>query len=410
MDCNSFFASCEQLFNPKIRNRPVVVLSSNDGCVVARSKEAKALGIPMGIPAFQLTPFLQREKVEVFSSNFSLYGEISQRVMQTLESFGYPLEIYSIDEAFLHLPMLELKELASLAEQMRKRVLRWVGVPVAIGVSFTKTLAKIANEKAKKGEGVELLLSMQQVEEELKKLPVGQIWGIGKNREALLLENGLFTAWQFSQASDAWLRKKLSLFGYKTALELRGICCLDEPLSEAAPKSIVRSQSFSKEIFSLTQLQEIVSYDAARAAERLRSSNLQTRFLSLFLYSKELCYSASTTLSCSTSYSPILIAAAKECLLRIFKEGLPYKKAGVCLSHFSSAEFEEKDLFAKTLSAKNGTALEVMEQINRSFGKRTLFYAAEGVDRSWQPKSTKRSPAYTSMWDQIPVIHLDKNG
>ncbi len=402
IDCNNFFASCEQMFNPKLLGKPLVVLSSNDGCIVARSKEAKALGIGMGVPAFKYRELFYREKVEILSSNFALYGDMSERVMATLEQFGFPLEIYSIDEAFLRLPPMDFE---ALGHEIRNTVKQWTGLPVSIGIGSTKTLAKAANKLAKSGAGVVALKTEEEITKRLKDFPVGDLWGIGAGYTQRLKEGGVYTALQLKNASDAWIKKTLSVGGLRTAWELRGIPCETE--GSELPKTVVCSRSFGKEVCTFNELQEAVASFAALAGERLRNQEVACSHLSVFATTNRFhqdyeSKSASIRLSSPTSYTPELIKRALQALGSIFQEGRAYKRAGVMLADLVSERERQLDIWSGSLEKKE-SVMHLLDEINHTYGKKAIHFAAEGIAPAWKPQSSKRSPQYTTCWDEIPV-------
>lgn len=398
VDGNNFFVSCERVFNPKLCHKPVVVLSNNDGCVIARSKEAKALGIPMGAPSFEHRQTFLRYNVAVFSSNFVLYGDMSERVVQTLEEFGFPIETYSIDEAFLQLPSDATE---ALGQQIRSKVFQWTGIPVSIGVGATKTLAKVGSDLAKKkDDGLAFLDNPQPV---LDRLPVQEVWGIGAQTTLALHRCGIRTAGELMQRDDHWLQQNFSVMLLRTVMELRGISCLELDEAPAPRKGIVVSRSFGTLIDSLEGVKEAVASFTARAAEKLREDRSVTTFLSVFLIGKDRnVRSASTTLPLPMSYTPHLIKEALHLVTQLYREDR-YRKAGVMLGELRPEHEGQLDFFEPLPDQK---LMPLMDQINRRKGKRTVFFAAEGTKPSWKPEPTARSPLYTSNWDQLLKIRL----
>ncbi|MBS0620004.1 MAG: Y-family DNA polymerase [Verrucomicrobia bacterium] len=406
IDCNQFYVSCEQLFNPKLQNRPVVVLSNNDGTVVARSKEAKALGIPMGAPLYQYAEQFKREKVHVLSSNFTLYGDLSQRVMHTLSRFSPEMEEYSIDEAFLE---IDTPDPLSLAQEIKATVLKWTGIPVSVGIGSTKTLAKVANDIAKKGSGIFSFSTQEQIETTLKKLPVQEIWGIGRNLTTSLAKEGIHTTYALIQKEDTWIRKHFSLTLLRTVWELRGISCL--PLSDLPTprKSITCSRSFAKRITELEELSEALASYTATAAERLREEELAPSFLSVFVMTspyieKSYINSATLTLIEPTTFTPELISKAKEALTQIYRPGYLYKKVGITLGGFVPKGPVQMDLFAKRPSPHQTRAMQVLDDINNRYGRSTLRLAAEGLCQSWRAKGKNTSSRFTTAWAELLTI------
>ncbi len=392
IDCNNFFVSCELVFNPRLRGRPVVVLSNNDGCVISRSKEAKALGIPMGAPAFQCRELFNRHDVAVLSSNFELYGDLSQRVMETLETFGCAMEIYSIDEAFLETDKDE-------GAAIREKVKRWTGIPVSVGIGATKTLAKAAGELAKKEpSGVRHLEP-----KELEKFPVEDVWGIGRKTAELLQGCGIRFAGQLCQQTDAWIQKHLSVAGLRLVMELRGISCLDFDEAPVPRKGMVTSRSFSRDITTLDELEEAVATFTARNAEKLRSEGSQTSFVSVFLCPRHSpSQEAYMRLPVATGDTPALMGVAKRLVKEIFQPGTSYRKAGVMFQGISTEGTNQLDLFAK----KGKSIMPIIDALNRRQGKRAVFFAAEGVKQPWKTACSKRSARYTTNWEELLTVTL----
>ncbi len=399
VDCNNFFVSCERIFNPKLLNRPVVILSNNDGCVISRSKEAKALKIPMGAPAFQYRETFSKYNVAVLSSNFSLYGDISQRVMTVLEDFGFPIEIYSIDEAFLELPSPIPPELGA---KVRSRVLQWTGIPISVGTGATKTLAKVGNDLAKKREdGICYLDDTQSL---FASLPVQEVWGIGSQIAATLQHLGIYYVGELIAQSDSWIQKHFSVTLLRTVSELRGIPCLS--LEEVAPpkKGIVCSRSFGKLVSSFEELKEAVATFTAHAAEKLRSQYSLAAYMGVFVIGKDrFSRSASRALTVPTSYTPHLIRHAHQLLLELHTEGNVYRKAGVMFHHITAQDETQLDLFQATRSPD---LMHIVDAINRKKGKKSLFFAAEGTSSAWKPLSGSRSPQFTTKWKELLTIHV----
>jgi len=401
VDCNNFYASCERVFNPKLRHRPLVVLSNNDGCIVARSSEAKALGIPMGAPHFQWADFIRAHDVVVCSSNYALYGDLSHRVMRTLEYFNPELEIYSIDEAFLWVG--DVEDPYTHCRHIREKVLQWTGIPVSIGIANTKTLAKVANKKAKKmATGVYLPEEFDSI---LEDLPVGDIWGIGRRLTQFLAKRGIHTAAQLRDKEDVWVRKNLSVVGLRTVWELRGVSCL--PLDEAptAKQSIMTSRSFGRPIVSKEELAQAIATYAARGGKKLRNEGSVASWLQVFIIGKEYGKQANLVLPQPTSYTPTLIEYAKAGLEAIFKAGYAYKKGGILLGGLVSEESFQRDLFVDSApEEKQKAAMLMLDRANHKFGYSVLQFAAEGTKRPWQMKGQLRSPCFTTRWDELLTI------
>jgi DNA polymerase V len=405
VDCNNFYASCEQVFNPKLERKPLVVLSNNDGIVIARSQKAKALGVKMGQPVFELRAQIERGEIEALSSNFTLYADMSQRVMQTLADFSPDMEIYSIDEAFFQL--VASPALRKRAIEIRKKVKQWTGIPVSIGIAETKTLAKIANEAAKKEKEHNSVYLLTDAEERLAKTEVEEIWGIGSQLASRLNKQGIYTAKQLRDADDQRIRKLLGVQGLRTAMELRGIPCFPLMEEPEKKKSIVCSRSFSQKIDTLPLLCEAVSSFAARAAEKLREQKSKASFLSVFLMTSPfqepyVSRSCHVQIPVATAYTPELIALAKQGLSQIFQEGLAYKKAGVLLGDFLDGDCEPLDLFILSEKGlKKAKAMETLDKINIRYDKAAIQFAAQGIRRKWQESRCAVSPRFTTSWHEL---------
>ncbi len=409
IDCNQFYVSCEQVFNPKLLHQPVVVLSNNDGCVVARSKEAKVLKIPMGAPAYQYADFFKAQKVHVLSSNYALYGDMSQRVMHVLSRFSPDMEEYSIDEAFLH---VAVDDPLALAKEIKETILKWTGIPVSIGIGSTKTLSKVANDIAKKGEGVFAFADAAQTDAALEALEVEEIWGIGRRLSEALKSEGIDNARAFRDCPDAWIKKRFSVVLLRTAYELRGIPCLAFNENPMPRKSITCSRSFGGKITELSQIEEALASYTATAAEKLREEELLPAFLTVFLATSQFVhpsYSNSCTLTLDepTAFTPELTLKAKEALRKIFRTGYAYKKVGVILGGFSPNASYQPDLFHSNekLKEKQKRAMQVVDALNLRFAAAPLRFAAEGLRQSWKMKRGNVSPHYTTSWDEL--LHIE---
>jgi DNA polymerase V len=399
VDCNNFYVSCERLFNPKLINRPVVVLSNNDGCIVARSNEAKKLGIPMGAPLFMYKDIIESQNVAVCSSNYTLYGDISWRIHKTLANFADKIESYSIDEAFLE------NEDIHVFENIRKTILQNIGVPVSVGVAKTKTLAKVATDFAKKKPSGFYFFEDIQL---LKSIKVQDVWGIGSRTARTLAGYGIATAWDFIIQEEGWIKKVLGIVGVRIAHELRGFSCLSLEEVRAKKKSIVRSRSFGYPVEELSEIEEALSSYVAKASEELRQEASLASYLQVFLVIgiHEYLATAHVHLNPAVNYTPKLIDVAKEALKTIYKPGLKYKKVGVLLGGLVEDSSFQLDLFHKQTSDKQNKAIKVMDQLNERYGGGTLRYLAEGIEQNWQHKRDKRSPNYTTNWQEILTIKI----
>lgn len=414
IDCNNFYASCERVFHPEWNNRPIVVLSNNDGCVIARSNESKALGIPMGAPLFKCKDIIDAHNIVVCSSNYTLYGDMSDRVMQTLKGFAVDFQIYSIDEAFLR---IECDDYESYGKNIRETVLKWTGIPVSVGIAPTKTLAKIANHKAKKepeNNGVFVLDVPEKVENALDKFPIHDIWGIGKRWALKLAKLGVQTAGQFKDLPDELIKKHLTVFGLRTAWELRGTSCLQLEEKPPAKKSVTCSRAFGRPVDNLEELQEAVSTYAARAGEKIRSqSSLATTMLVFvelhpFSRSSSNFFHIRVTFPQPIDYSPHIIHYARQAAEKLFKPSQKYRKAGIILDGLVPNNTFQTDLFAPPSKhhGKQRQVMKLVDQINEKYGHNIVRSAAEGTTKSWRMKRHRCTPHYTTQWDELLTIQI----
>ena len=412
IDCNSFYASCERIFNPKLLGKPIVVLSNNDGCIITRSAEAKALGIEMGEPYFKAKKIIEKNNVKVFSSNYSLYGDISQRVMEILLGFSPEVEIYSIDEAFLNFKGFKNHELLTYCKHIRQTIKQWVGIPVSIGVGSTKTLSKIANHLAKKEadyEGICILKGDEKIEEALNRIEIGDVWGIGRRLSKFLRNYEVRTAKQFAFLDRRWIRKNMGVVGEKIQLELCGVSCLDLELLPSPKKSCCVSRSFSRPIEKIEELQESIANYGSRVAEKIREEGLIAQSMSIFVLTnhfnkKEKQYSSSIKLQLDypTSDSKLIVKRAVEGIKRIYKEGYRYKKAGIILYELHSSSSVRGLLDYD--KPRTDSLMRSLDEINYRYGSATLRLAAEGIRRSWHMRREKVSPCYTTSFDQLMIV------
>lgn len=410
VDCNNFYASCERVFAPQLAGRAVIVLSNNDGCVVARSAEAKALGFRMGEPAFQKQALIERHRVAVFSSNYALYGDMSERVMNTLAAFAPSIEIYSIDEAFLDLRGIEPSSLPRFAAGLRRTVMQWTGIPVSVGIAPTKTLAKAANRLAKRqtADGVLMLDGAAQIETVLENFPVEDVWGIGGQYGKFLNRHGIFSAGQLRRAKDAWIQKHLSIVGLRLVQELRGLSCLSLETAPPSKKNICTSRSFGTPVESCQLLEEAVATFAARCAEKLRRQNSCTNLVSIFIHTnpfkpEEPQYNHCQTLQLpvASNSTPEIIRCALNGLKRIYRPGYRYKKAGVLAAGIVPAGEVQGSLFDTIDRDKHRRLMEVTDRLNRRMGRDTLQFAVQGFAKSWKLRQERLSPAYTTCWEAL---------
>jgi len=415
VDCNNFYVSCERVFAPALAGRPVVVLSNNDGRVVARSQEAKDLGIDMGVPVFKCRHLLARHQVQVYSSNYALYGDMSRRVMESLKAFTPEVEVYSIDESFLRFAGAPPRDLAGLAQDIRRRVRSWTGIPVSIGLAATKTLAKLANKVAKtisRAEGVCNLVDQRRREEVLDRVEVGEVWGIGPRYSAFLHRHGIRTARQLSRAPDAWVCRHLTVVGQRIVWELRGISCIPLEQVPAPKKAIARSRAFGRPVRALDELGEVVATYAAAAARTLRQQGSVAACLQVSVETsrfKEPYYGRAVTvrLPFSTASTPELICGARRGLERIFRKGYAYERAGVLLTEIAPHDTVQLDLFSSEFyDERKRKLMAVVDEINTRRGRDAIRFAAGGLERQWRMRQAHRSPRFTTRWDELPVVRV----
>jgi len=410
IDCNSFYVSCERLFNPKIINKPVVVLSNNDGCVISRSTEAKKIGIKMGEPYFKVKELVKKNNIHIFSSNYALYGDLSRRVMKTLKSFSEKMEIYSIDEAFIDLSHIKEKEIESYGKEIRERILRWTGIPTSIGILNTKTLSKIANHIAKKNKsGVKYL--KENIDENLKNFYISDIWGVGKQLSKLYIKNGIDTAYKLKNISNSWVRKSTNVLGAKTVMELRGIPCIDIETQESKRKSCCVSRSFGKKVESIEKLKESITTHCLNAAEKIRSESQLTKSITISIrtspfdkYRKYYSNSITVDLPIATSNSIELIKSAIEGLNQIYKYGYFYQKSGVTLSKLQDNSHNELNLLTPLMDNKSKDLMKAIDFTNSKYGRSAVSIAQAGIDNTWRMRKDHSSYIDTARFESLPVI------
>ena len=411
VDCNSFYVSCERLFNPKIRRKPVVVLSNNDGCIISRSNEAKALGIKMGEPYFKAKDIIIKNNVNVFSSNYSLYGDLSRRVMRTLKRFNSDIEIYSIDEAFMDLSNFSDKEVEEVGKEIRSTVLKWTGIPTSIGIAKTKTLSKVANHIAKKTKvGVTSLIGIENLDPILEKVEINDVWGVGRQLTKFYQKNGIYNAKQLKNKSNTWIKKCSNVLSSRTAMELRGIPCIELEKTTSKRKSCVVSRSFGKRVENFQELKEAVASYCLNASEKLRSENLVAKALTVFVRTSPFqrsfgYYSNSKTIDfpVATNNSIETVKTAISILQDIYKNGYRYQKAGVMFSGLSN-EDNKNNLFACEKDEKINRLMRSIDKTNYRFGRSTLSVASAGIRKKWFMKREHSSKIDTADFYCIPTI------
>lgn len=413
LDGNNFFVSCERIFRPDLMKRPVAVLSNNDGNIIARSHEVKALGIPMGAPYYQIKKLLEQHRAVIFSSNFALYGDISSRMMQIIESLAPGIEVYSIDEAFIDFS--GIKETENLARYIRERVWQILGVPTCIGIAKTKTLAKVANHFAKKVSGfrsVCILDDEEKVNKALEMLKVGDIWGVGYRIAQRLQASGILTGLQLKNVDPGWMRKNFTVVGERLVRELNGIPCLQLEQVPNSKKSIQVSRSFGNSITDFEGLRSAIATYATILAQKLRknglkASSLQVEIRTNYFRTNSPQYSnnVTITLPCPVEDDLNLIKAATQGLEKIFKPGFAYHKGGVmALGLLPRDQFIQLDLFSPlpTEDPKRTRLSQALDEVNSRFGRGAIFSAACGKRLGWRDQKKSMSPAYTSSWIELP--------
>ena len=415
-DCNNFYASCERLFNPSLRGKPVIVLSNNDGAVIARSNEAKALGIAMGVPAFQIKDLIEDNKVSVFSSNYTLYGDMSNRVMTTLSRFSPDVEIYSIDEAFLQFKGFENYNLEDYARHIVKTTTRNTGIPISIGLAPTKTLAKLANKMAKKdpnSQGVKALITRDQIREALNGFPIGDIWGIGRKYALMLNNYGINTALQFVNLPQGWVKAKMTITGLRMWHELRGLPCIEMEEQPPAKKGICTSRSFGMMLTEYDQLSEAVANFTARCAKKLRAQNSHCKTITVFVMTNgfrpdlnQYSNAKTVTLPIAANSSIELTRFTLWALKKIFKKGYQYKKAGVLVNDITPVSDQQANLFYQINTEKHSKLMTAMDKINDLYGTEKLRLGSQGYGNQWKLKSEKLSPCYTTRLKDVIKINL----
>ncbi len=410
VDCNNFYVSCERVFDPKLENKPVVVLSNNDGCVVARSNEAKALGIKMGVAAFEIAGLLKKNNVITFSSNYTLYDDMSGRVMETLAAFTPDIEIYSIDEAFLNLSGLGIP-LADSGRKIRQTVKKWTGLPVSIGIAQTKTLAKIANHIAKHSpqcDGVLDLTDQAKANQLMAEVPLEKVWGIGIKSAIKLKKAGFKTALDLSGAELGWIKNKFGVVGVRTVCELRGECCYQLEQNPPLRKSLVVSRMFGRDIDCIEKLKEAAASYTARAAEKLREENLttatQTIFVTTSRFIKNRYFNSHTTVfAIPTNDTTELIKAALASIDKLYRPNCLFKKCGVVLTTLVPEAQAQKGLFDNAQRQKSARLMRTIDVINTTTGS-SIRWAVEGLLQPWQVKFRRRSKRFTTRFDELPEV------
>lgn len=409
VDCNNFYASCERVFNPSLNGKPIVVLSNNDGCVIARSNEAKALGIKMGVPAYKIKGLVKQHDVAVFSSNYVLYGDMSGRVMSMLAELAPEIEVYSIDEAFLNLEGIQ--NLQILGSEIVRQVTRGTGIPVSVGIAPTKTLAKVANKFAKKYPAYNRLCIIDTEDKRTKALQltgIGDVWGIGRKQAAKLEKQGVRTAYDFTQLPGSWVRKNMTVTGERTWKELRGISCIDMEIAPPAKKQICTSHSFGKMVEDIDTMSEAIATHASTCAKKLRQQKSYAMSLMVFIHTNnfredlpQYWKNTIVQLPIPTSDTLEIVEYALSGLKTIFMEGYQYKKAGVIITEITTNA--QLGLFDSIDRDKRERLMQVVDKINGKF-QHHVKLAVQGSGRDWKLKQEQLSQRYTTDINEVIII------
>ncbi|RNI26840.1 Y-family DNA polymerase [Rufibacter latericius] len=411
VDCNNFYASCERLFRPELNGQPIVVLSNNDGCVIARSNEAKALGIKMGVPLFEIRELAEREGIHVFSSNYELYGDLSQRVVRVLSEYSPNVEVYSIDESFLDLGNFLHVDLEQHARAIWERMPRAIGIPVAVGVAPTKTLAKLANrlaKKSKKANGVLVLTDPSHIEAALKATEIGDVWGVGRRYAKKLAQYGVYTAYDLTRQTDSFVKKHLTIVGLRTVKELRGEPCIELEMVPPAKQNICTSRGFGQPLTEVADIEEALATHVVRCASKLRKqkscANAFTVFLetSRFLNPGQGYFNSRTVrLDSPSSSELVLVPAAMEALRAIFRPGFRYKKTGIIVTGLCPATQVQENLFTASTRQRDSSLMQTLDFLRQRFGHSALRYGVQGTGKKWHMQRFNLSPCYTTRLEDL---------
>lgn len=416
VDCDNFYVSCERIFRPNLVGKPVVVLSNNDGCIIARSNEAKNLGIQMGTPYFKVYEYIKENNVEVFSSNYPLYADISSRIVEILKIFSPNIEMYSIDEAFITLNLTN-SNLTTYGKQIRQKILQDIGIPTTVGIAYTKTLTKIASKIGKKDieyEGCLSLLDIQTNDKYLEMVDVEDIWGIGRQYSKWLRSVNISNAKELKHADRKSIRKKMTVQGLRTVLELNNIECIPLQSNTVVKKNITSSKSFGKKTDSLEDIKKALAVNVSQAGQKLREQNSVAGVINIFITSnpfKTPYYSklVSIKLPFKVCDTPTLIKYSFLGLKQIFKKGYIYKKCGVILSDISSVNDIQLNLFQKDFLydfSKKNRIMESVDKLNKKWGRDTVKIASMGIENTLKMKQDMKSQRYTTDWSELLIVNI----
>lgn len=413
-DCNNFYASCERVFQPDLNGKAIIVLSNNDGCVIARSNEAKALGIKMGVPAFKIKDVLRKHNVKTFSSNYALYGDMSQRVQNILKAFSSEMEVYSIDEVFMNLAGMKYTDLNEYAQKIKKVTTKSTGIPISIGIGPTKTLAKLANYFSKRYpayKGVCIIKSEEQIQKSLSLVKVGDIWGVGRQYAKFLGNHGICTAKNFVDMPNEWIKKNMSVVGLRTKKELLGTPCISLELNPPSKKAICTSRSFGTMVKDLKTLEESVASYASKCAKKLRQQKSCANTITIFIHTNpfrkqdpQYAQNIVVQLPVASNSTLEIINYSLRGLRKIFKEGYNYKKAGVIVSGIVNENVIQAGLFDKVDRWKHKDLMRSMDKLNKGYGKEVVKSAIQGTGKKWGLRQEKLSPCYSTKWDDIITV------
>jgi len=414
VDCNNFYTSCERVFQPQFRDSPVAILSNNDGCVIARSDEAKKTGLPMGAPAFKYKAFFKENNIQVFSSNYSLYGDMSSRVMSILQQFSPDVEVYSIDEAFLVLNTIENDNFKRLGNEMRNRILQWTGLPTCVGIAPTKALSKVANKIARKfpkeTRGTFVIDSDEKRIKALKWTKIKDVWGIGRQLQKRLTQQNIQTAYDFTQLSDAWVKNNFSITELNLKKDLEGIKTLALEDDHPIKKSIATTRSFENTYTDINDIKERVATFANSCAEKLRKQNSNCNMLLVLLQGNRFekntqSYKNSITivLPHSTNSSLTIVKYATKAIETLYKKGVKYKRAGVIVTGLVPTDNHQLDMFARE-NPKHQPLMKAIDDLNNKYGDQKLKLANQDLDKTWKMRQKHLSKQYTTQFNEILII------
>lgn len=418
IDCNNFFVSCERLFRPELADKPVVVMSSGDGCVVARSNEVKALGIPMGAPVFKYRHVFKAQNVVQFSGNFELYGDISRRITDVLTSVTPQIEIYSVDESFLNLSELAIEDYQAWGRVVKDKIWQWIGVPVSVGIAPSKTLAKLAADRAKKAPTLRGVLSLQggTLQTHLEATPIQDVWGIGWRLAPKMKAEGIYNALQLSQLRPQRAQQLMGIHGRQLVAELNGLSCYPLERLGKVQKSITRTRTFGEDTADLGSLEAALASFATKAAFRLRVEYQLTRRAGVFATTNKhkpgyRAWQREAYFSVPTADTGKLITNVINLFHQFYSPNVTYHRAGVWLGDFTPANHLQTDMLGIVNIAEESRSqarMRTIDAINERFGRSKIRYAAEDLGNRWEPKHRLRSPRYISRWDELPIVHTLK--